>query len=255
MSFAFRGFEIPLPLLQRTGCGAEHFDVIAAQHRQAVAAYAPIEPHHHVLDMGSGIGRDALLLLDVLGERGRYTGFDVDRESIDWCNAQIAARHPNFRFHWLDVYSKVYNPQGALRGAEVRLPADDGSVDRALAYSLFTHLLEPEALHYLSELRRVLAPDGLGMLTFFVADEAEMPASLESPVPTFRFPHRWSDGVWVNDEHHPEGAVAVAPDRLQRWLDASGLRLVRPVVRGYWLPGRSDASAFGQDIAVVSPAT
>lgn len=254
MSFSFRGFEIPLPLLQRTGCGAEHFDLIAALHHKAVSSYAPIEPHHHVLDMGCGIGRDALLLLDALGAQGRYTGFDVDRESIAWCSAQITARHPNFRFHWLDVYSTVYNPTGRLRGKEVRLPAEDASVDRALAYSLFTHLLEPDALHYLGELRRVLARDGVGMLTFFVATDEEMPASQESPIATFRFPHRWSEGVWVNDARQPEGAVAVTPDRLHRWLDETGLRLVRPVVPGYWLPTRTDASDFGQDIVVVAPA-
>jgi len=248
---SYRGVDIPLDLLSRTGSGAAHFQEIAALHQRMLAAYAPVEPHHHVLDMGCGIGRDALLLVDGIGPGGRYTGFDVDRASIEWCAANLSSRWPSFRFYWLDVYSKVYNPNGALRGEAVRLPVDDACVDRALAHSLFTHLLEDDATHYLRELRRALRGEGIALLTFFVASDDEIPASLESPVEAFRFPHRLADGVYVNDLERPESSVAVTPERLSGWLAHAGLQLVHPVVEGYWLPGREKPAEFGQDLAVV----
>jgi SAM-dependent methyltransferase len=249
--FAYRGIDIPEPLLARTGSGSADFEVIAALHERMLADYAPVESHHHVLDMGCGIGRDALLLADRIGEKGRYTGFDVDRESVHWCARELTPRWPTFHFFHLDVRSTVYNPEGALRGVDVRFPVEAESVDRAIAHSLFTHLLEEDALHYLGELRRALRPDGRALLTFFVATDAEMPASLEGPVAAFRFPHRLGEGLWVNSLERPEDSVAVTPATLRRWLDASRLRLARPVVAGYWLPGRSNPSDYGQDLAVV----
>lgn len=246
---------MPVELLARTGSGPADFEVIAEMHRRILAEHGRLAPGHHLLDMGCGVGRDALLLLDDLGTNGRYTGFDVDGDCIAWCRDNVTPRHPTFLFHHLDVYSHVYNPQGSVRGCDVRFPVDDADVDRAIAHSLFTHLLAPEAERYLSELRRVLRPDGRALLTFFVATDEDMPRSLESPVEAFRFPKRWSDGVYVKDPRRPEDSVAVTPQTLHAWLARAGLRLAEPIVEGYWLPGRGDGAVFGQDLVVVEPAS
>jgi methyltransferase family protein len=44
---------------------------------------------------------------------------------------------------------------------DFRLPVADGSVDRIILASVFTHLLPTEVLHYMREFRRALKPSGL----------------------------------------------------------------------------------------------
>lgn len=113
-----------------------------------------------LLDIGCGCGRTARFLLprpDI-----RYVGFDVSRSAIEWCRLELVPLSAGrFGFHHLDVYSAHYNPRGAARGHEIRFPAGDGSVDVAFAASLFTHLLEPDARHYLKETTRTLKRGGL----------------------------------------------------------------------------------------------
>ena len=57
--------------------------------------------------------------------------------------------------------SKAMLLASALYAYAVLFPAGDAAVTLAFAASLFTHLLEPDARHYLREVARVLAP-GVG---------------------------------------------------------------------------------------------
>jgi hypothetical protein len=59
------------------------------------------------------------------------------------------------------VFSAHYNPRGSLRGDAATFPAAERSIDIAFAASLFTHLLEPDARHYLAESARTLKRGGL----------------------------------------------------------------------------------------------
>jgi SAM-dependent methyltransferase len=112
------------------------------------------------LDMGCGCGRTARFLL--FRDDIRYVGFDIFRPAIDWSNTYLAPLGGGrFHFHHVDAHSAHYNPFGALKASEIRFPASDGSIDLAFAASLFTHLLEPDAAHYLAESARCLAPSGL----------------------------------------------------------------------------------------------
>jgi SAM-dependent methyltransferase len=112
------------------------------------------------LDIGCGCGKMARNLLFHPHVKS-YIGFDSNRDGIDFCQQHIASRSDGrFVFHYLDVHSDVYNPHGTLRSNEVAFPAADRSVDFALAASLFTHLLERDARHYLQEASRVLSPNG-----------------------------------------------------------------------------------------------
>ncbi len=246
----FMGYEIPVHLIQKTGAGPETFEALAAVHMQQLGHHAPIEPAHHVLELGCGIGRDAIPLTVELSTAGRYDGIDVDAESIEWCQRHVSARYPHFHFHHSDVKSPLYNPAGKIEPTEVRLPVADGSVDRAIAQSVFTHLLEDSALHHLRELHRVLKDDGRALTTFFIATRDEIELSKASPVAFFRFTHEWSEGCWINDRNQPEGSVAFSPETFERLLEESGLRLLEPIQFGHWLP-RENAGANGQDIVVL----
>lgn len=118
-----------------------------------------------VLDIGCGCGKMARNLLYHPYVK-KYIGVDVYAPNIDFCLEHIAPRSGGqFEFHFLDVYSEAYNPQGKLRGDEVAFPLRGESVDFAFAASLFTHLLERDSRHYLREVARTLSPDGLFLPT------------------------------------------------------------------------------------------
>ncbi|BBK43594.1 hypothetical protein STVA_36140 [Allostella vacuolata] len=150
----------------------EQFHRVGRRYRQFLVEDAGLAPHHLLLDIGCGTGRIAIALADYLEPPGGYVGFDVWREGVEWCRQEIGRRRPEFTFVHADVDEPHLNPAGTLPIEDWRFPATDGSVDRALALSVFTHLDGLTARHYLRELARVLKPGGKALLTFFLIDQA-----------------------------------------------------------------------------------
>jgi len=152
----------PLPhmrLLHSVGAPSlENFYVAGEAGAHSVARHIP--RGGTVLDMGCGPGRTARFLL--LRDDIRYVGFDIFKPGIDWANRFLAPYgNGRFRFEHFDAYSAHYNPRGTMHATDVRFPAADASTDVAFAMTLFTHLLEEDARHYLRESARVLKPSGL----------------------------------------------------------------------------------------------
>jgi SAM-dependent methyltransferase len=153
--------------------------------------------------MGSGCGRTARVL-----RNNRwisvYIGFDVVAESVAWCNNFIKPAWLGVRceFHHADIYSGEYNPNGALKGVEFAFPCANASMDVVFAASLFTHLLEQDARHYLCEVRRVLKPCGRAIL------------SIHNQVPP---------GV---DYFGTEARIDVSPEYFEEIATDAGLRVV-----------------------------
>jgi SAM-dependent methyltransferase len=116
-----------------------------------------------VLDIGCGCGKLARFLH--LHPTLRYVGVDLFEPSIRWCRRAFAGSAGRFRFEHFDGYSALYNPDGRLQPRDYRLPVDDASIDMAVCGSLFTHLLEPDAAHYLREIARALKPDGQALIS------------------------------------------------------------------------------------------
>src|ERR1035437_9648712 len=94
---SYMGYNIPVDLMWQTGLGPENFDAISQSHFALLKKWLAIQPDHTVLEIGCGIGRDAIPLSKYL-KNGRYVGVDVLKPSIDWCLANISSRHPNFAF-------------------------------------------------------------------------------------------------------------------------------------------------------------
>ena len=128
---------------------------------------AGLKPGDRVLDIGCGIGRKTIPLLDFMTS-GSYEGIDPVREHIDWCVTKITPRYPNFRFHWVDLWSKYYNPKGAIRSSAFRFPFGDGEFDFVIVSSVFTHMFVEDLEHYVEELGRLLKAGGRGWTTFFL---------------------------------------------------------------------------------------
>lgn len=253
--FEYKGFQIPAHLIALTGAGSETLEVIGKGHVERYKKYCGIEPDMTLLEVGCGIGRDAFQLIDYLSPQGRYIGIDVTRDSIIWCNNNITARYPNFQFHHFDAENELYNPHGAKTSMDFELPVTNGSVDRIFLASVFTHLLEEEVLHYMREFARVLKPDGQVYASFFLRTPEALEAAKTRGTTQWlgTFEHRLSDGVYGNDLVYPRGAVAFTDAAMRRLIDAAGLRLLRPYLKGGW-SGLHAEPDDGQDVAILGPA-
>jgi ubiquinone/menaquinone biosynthesis C-methylase UbiE len=191
-----------------------------------------------VLDVGCGAGAMVEEFARRLPEDGRYVGFDVHAPSIRWCRKRWAGvARLSFEL------APVASPYGSAAGAPASsycFPAQDGSADLVLAKSVFTHLLAPDARHYLSETRRVLRPGRAAVVTAFLFEE-------NAPGVGTAFPFAASDGVRVKSRARPTAAVAWEKPRFVRMIEESGLRL-QWHSQGYY-PGRERLTA--QDVLLL----
>jgi SAM-dependent methyltransferase len=248
---SYEGFDIPTDLVDKTGGGVEDWAGVAENHMRVYATYAPIEPHHHVLEIGCGVGRDAIPLTKRLGPDGSYTGVDIMHDCIDWCRTNITPKHPNFTFHATDIRSADYNPTGSLTTAQYELPLANASIDRVILQSVFTHLLEDEITHYLSQFRRVLRDGGLVCATCFLIDSEALELARTSGS-RYTFDHVYGDDIRVHDSANPRRVVGIGFEALHRMLQCAGMELTAPPARGYW-SGRPSTGHFGhfQDVLVI----
>jgi SAM-dependent methyltransferase len=148
------------------GSSVENFLVVADFWDQMIAPY--IGPASTVLDIGCGCGRSARALLQHPFV-ARYIGFDVIAPNIEWCNrflAPLSAGRAVF-LHY-DLYSAEYNPGAQTRASELVFPCEDAGANLVIANSVFTHLLEADAVHYLEEIRRTLRSGGHALLSIHV---------------------------------------------------------------------------------------
>ena len=159
-------FSLPIPnvvLREASSVGQmDAFFAIAEAWADLVSHFLPENPL--VLDVGCGCGKLARFLY--LNPKLRYIGVDLYLPSIEWCRRAFQALAGNrFRFEHFNGCSAVYNPQGTIKPSEYRLPCEDRTIDTAVCASLFTHLLEPDCVHYLHELVRALKPGGRAIIS------------------------------------------------------------------------------------------
>lgn len=159
-------FSLPIPnaILREASSVSEMdaFFAIGEAWAHLVAHFLPENPF--VLDIGCGCGKLARFLY--LNPGLRYLGVDLFLPAIEWSRKAFAPlAGERFRFEHFDGYSAVYNPQGAVKPRDYSLPCQSRSVDTVVCASLFTHLLEPDCVHYLHEIARVLKPSGKAVIS------------------------------------------------------------------------------------------
>jgi SAM-dependent methyltransferase len=152
----------------------------------AIASHVPFAQLESVLDFGCGCGRVTRWWGDF---DGRVAGSDVSGPAIDWCRANL----PFGRFE-----------QNALAPP---LVFEDGSFDLIYALSVFTHLTEDLQLAWRDEVRRVLRPGGLLLLT--THGRSYVPRLGEDERASFERGElvvRWGDVAGTNlcSAYHPE---------------------------------------------------
>ena len=174
---------------------------------------------------------------------GSYIGFDVHPESIRWCREHFAG-DPRFRF----VFAPIASPYGGSRGtpaSQYRFPLEEGEAQLVLAKSLFTHLLEAEARHYLREIARVLEPGRAALVTAFLFEPGSRTGRGDSSFFRFAAP---DPALRLRRRSRPEAAVAYGMGRFDAMVGAAGLRILW-TCRGFF-PGE-DPRPRGQDILIL----
>ncbi|WP_195210350.1 FkbM family methyltransferase [Actinomarinicola tropica] len=188
----------------------------------------PVEAYRFVLDWGSGCGRNARKLLQQTPRPGRYLGLDLHLGMVEWCQRRLEPFDEHFRFEHHDVHNPGFNP-GADKPPHLPFPVADGDVTLFLALSVFTHVLPSSVDHYLDEMARVLADDGIAWTTWFLFDRVGFPMLQED-----------QHALFVN-EHDPTNAVIYERSWFLDALERRGLALATaraPEVRGFqWQMG------------------
>lgn len=114
---------------------------------------AHLQPGKHFLDVGCGTGRPAIRLAQATG--CEITGITVSHTQIEQANASASAANltDRVRFQYGDA---------------MELPFPDNSFDAAWAFESMFHM--PDRAQVLSEIKRVLRPDG----ALLIADAIEI---------------------------------------------------------------------------------
>ena len=205
-------------------------------------------PNETVLDIGCGSGRMAIPLMNYIKLPGEYTGFDISKKAILWCQENISRRNPCFNFIYADIINKEYNPKGKVSSSNYRFPCDAASIDFAFATSVFTHLKSDDAYHYLTEIYRCLKESGRAFLTFFILDTFNK-QQVNDRNALLDFSTKL-ENCYTIDKRTPERAIAYSDDVLKNLISDAGLFIREPIFWGSWSGRKSMLNT--QDIVIVT---
>lgn len=164
-----------------------------------------LKPTDRILDIGSGVGRKTLPLLEYL-TTGSYEGIDPIAKQVKWCTERITSRYPNFRFQQVDVWSKLYNPSGKIKPSEYSLPFANAEFDFVIMGSVFTHMFPRDVDHYIGEISRVLKAGGRGWITFLLLNHESI-AAIEAGRSTQNLIHQVEEGSRAENPDRFETAI------------------------------------------------
>jgi SAM-dependent methyltransferase len=232
-----------LPPLRLRFVGIGDFRAVGDELKDLLVRFG-LKPSDRVLDIGSGVGRIAIPLTRYLDRTGGYDGFDVVRRGVVWCQRHITPRHPNFRFHHVNVRNSEYRQNG-MSATDFHFPFEDDSFDFAFATSLFTHLVFAETRRYLHESARVLGPGGRLVATFFLLNERSR-AVLPRLDRHYRFPIEQGP-VSLADAENPAVGVAIDEAALVKLVGDAGFSRYE-IHYGQWA-ARGEGVTF-QDVVV-----
>jgi SAM-dependent methyltransferase len=142
---------------------------------------------------------------------------------IGWCQENLSAFNPAFRFHHHDVWNLGLAPENT-RQATAPFPVPSHEFSLVVAHSVFTHLYKEQTAYYIGEIARILTDDGIARTTWFLFDRATFPMLFDFQVCLF-----------IN-ETDPTNAVIYDWRWLLDLLRQHGLRVVHTipsVVRGH----------------------
>lgn len=234
----------PQKLVNAVGGG--DYTAIGNQFLQYFIKNGGLAPDHRVLDVGCGCGRMAVPLMKYLSPNASYEGFDIMRIGIDWCQRHIARQDSRFSFKLANIYNKSYNPRGKVQPSEFVFPYPDASFDFVFLTSVFTHMLSADMRHYVSEISRVLKPNGRCVASFFILNQ-ESKQLMDAGRSAFQLPFAQPDCM-VLREDQPENTVGYDEEIVRQCFAANGIKPIDPIYFGSWA-GRASYLTY-QDLFV-----
>ena len=205
--------------------------------------YGGLQPHHNVLDIGSGIGRMAIPIAGYIEETARYEGFDVMKVGVEWCQKNLTPLYPNFNFTHVPLKNDLYTNKGEA-SENFTFPYNDNTFDFCFLTSVFTHMTDKQVENYLMEIKRVLKPKGRCLATFFILNESAKHDSNSE----FQFPYDFGH-YRLMDEKVTSANVAYEQSYLEAFANKIGLT-IKDFYFGFWSHQRKKDALDFQDIVV-----
>jgi SAM-dependent methyltransferase len=202
--------QYPVPPLHLMFDGPRSYELFRKMGEETLEFYKTsvgLKSTDSILDIGCGIGRKTIPLLDYLGSEALYVGMDIDRRGIDWLLRNVASRNERFVFLQLDIFNKFYNPKGAINPSRLVLPFPDASFEVVALWSVFTHMFPEDIAHYLTEIFRVLKPGGRIVASYYLFNEKVL-AMMQNSKTKINFFHELKNCRTTNP-NMPEDALAV----------------------------------------------
>ncbi len=241
----------PVQLMHDGPQGYKEFKQNGAEFLHHYIKLCGLQPDEHMLDVGSGIGRKTLPLVNYLSKRGSYDGLELVKSGVDWCTEKYTSRYPNFKFHLIDVYNELYNPEGKYKADEYRFPFKDEQFDFVVLNSVFTHMLAGDVANYLGEVARVLKTGGRCLISFFLLND-EAKGLIDHGKSTIELRHQCGPARVLSDEQ-PELAIGFEEEYVVGLYERFGLEIRKPIYYGSWC-GRENFVSY-QDQIVAFKAT
>jgi SAM-dependent methyltransferase len=145
---------------------------------ERLADYYKLCESSRILDIGCGVARLLTGILEKGYKYASYTGFDVDKQALDWCGANL--RSVKNGFVHMDIYNERFNKKGSVQMDDsFELPLNAASYDIIYSWAVFTHLRLNDIQIYLKEFKRLLHPSGRVFLTAHL--EEGVPPETENP--------------------------------------------------------------------------
>jgi SAM-dependent methyltransferase len=186
-----------------------------------------------VLEIGCNHGRTMIGLLGYLKSPGRYEGFDIMREHIDYANEAIQWNECSVGFQHADIFNGVYNPGGSVKASEFVFPYADVEFDVVYAASVITHMLPTDVAHYFTETSRVMKGGGRALFSVFVLDHFQGVGTAESEMYDYTTMLDGYDDVAIKNPTESELYISYSRDRLEQMAKDAGLT-IQSILPGTW---------------------
>ncbi|TVR38525.1 MAG: class I SAM-dependent methyltransferase [Bacteroidia bacterium] len=235
-----------VPPRGRIFTGQGNFVAIGNNFLDLFIRHCSLKPHHHVLDIGCGIGRIARPLTTYLNESGRYEGFDIVKDGIDWCRKHYR-EFPHFQFTWMPLLNDLYNLESDRDAANLRFPYDDNSFDLVVLTSVFTHMQAGEVKNYLMEIGRIMKKDAHCFATFFLITETSEKYLEQSENPFFPFRY---DNYFLHNKQVKNANIAYRHDFAIEMMESAGL-IADQFYPGWWAGNPRDKCMDFQDVIII----
>jgi len=212
-----------LEYINNIGCSdAQHFKNSSINQFNELVRRFKVADDWKILDIGCGCGRMAFPFSEYLGQTGKYIGFDVWSDGIEWCNQNI---RNDFLFKYIHAADNYYYEE--KRNSEKNKFSldfiENQTLDLIFAISVFTHLTKSDTQVYLKEISNVLKPGKFAYLTCFIIDDY----FFEYQSRTGRFTEVVAEEPGCYYGYKKQDFFAgFTLDNIKNWVSAVGLELV-----------------------------